>query len=139
MNEYMIPPCFYRVSTKALIFKDNKILLIMEPDGRWELPGGGLEVGETFESGLRREIKEEIGVNVTYVETNPSHVWSLVVDDGQKGIIPKLILLFVVKVDSLNFTGNKEESVKFEFFSLEELKSLNLHPNIRPLAGLPEL
>ncbi len=44
----MLPPCFYRVSTKALITKENKVLLIMESDGTWELPGGGARSWRNF-------------------------------------------------------------------------------------------
>ena len=128
----MLPPCFYRVSTKALITKENKVLLIMESDGTWELPGGGLEVGETFEIGLKREISEEIGVNITNRSSQPLYVWTLVVED-QKGITPKVILVFKTDVDSYDFKGNAEESSKAGFFSIEEMNNLNLHPNIKEL------
>lgn len=56
-----IPNCFYRISIKALILdKDGKFLLCRESDGRWELPGGGLDHGENPQDGLMREIKEEM-------------------------------------------------------------------------------
>ena len=44
----------------------SHVLLIQRRDnGRWEPPGGVLEVDETIEDGLRREIKEETGVDIT--------------------------------------------------------------------------
>jgi ADP-ribose pyrophosphatase YjhB (NUDIX family) len=48
--------------------KRNKILLVergREPlKGYWSLPGGALEVGETLEEGVRREVFEETGLRV---------------------------------------------------------------------------
>ena len=135
----MLPPCFYRVSTKALIAQAGKIVLVMEPDGRWELPGGGLEVGESFTSGLTREIKEELGVNISKVSPKPVYVWTLVDRDPVKGAIPKLVLAFKTSVDSLNFVYNPEESSQIDFFTPEEIKKLNLHPNIQNLAHVLDL
>lgn len=132
----MLPPCFYRVSTKALIVRNEKVLLVMEADGKWELPGGGLEVGESFESGLRREIKEEIGVALLAISKQPIYTWTLVVEEENASITPKVILVFKATVDSFNFVGNSAESLKIEFFSKEEMRKLNLHPNIKELPNV---
>lgn len=36
--------------------------------GQWALPGGGLEPGERMEDGLRREAREELGLELSAVE-----------------------------------------------------------------------
>lgn len=47
---------------------DGRWLLIRRPSGLWALPGGTLEWGERLEAGLRRELDEEAGVDVTSVD-----------------------------------------------------------------------
>jgi 8-oxo-dGTP pyrophosphatase MutT (NUDIX family) len=64
----------YRISTKALVFNgENKILFIKERNGYWGLPGGGLDYGEEPYDGLKREIKEEMGLEVSVIKDNPSY------------------------------------------------------------------
>jgi ADP-ribose pyrophosphatase YjhB (NUDIX family) len=52
----------------ALIFDGGSILLVergQEPlKGWWSLPGGILETGETLAEGIRREVREETGLEV---------------------------------------------------------------------------
>ena len=59
----MIP--VHKVSVAALVLNDRgQILLVNSPWRGWEYPGGLIEPGETFEAALRREIREEAGVEV---------------------------------------------------------------------------
>jgi ADP-ribose pyrophosphatase YjhB (NUDIX family) len=58
----------FRVSCFAAIERDGHILLARRRDiGWWNLPGGGLERGETVDEALRRELREEIGAEVEIV------------------------------------------------------------------------
>ena len=56
------------VGVGALIFRRGKILMAQrgkEPlKGWWSLPGGALELGESLDAGVRREVREETGLEV---------------------------------------------------------------------------
>ncbi|MEY4755536.1 MAG: hypothetical protein RJA34_434 [Pseudomonadota bacterium] len=61
------------VAVGILIDADGRFLLTTRPAGKayegyWEFPGGKLEVGESVESALRRELQEEIGITIGTVE-----------------------------------------------------------------------
>lgn len=56
--------CF-RVSVSALIFEGEQILLAhRRAIDWWNLPGGAIDPGETVSEGLRREVREETGLEI---------------------------------------------------------------------------
>jgi 8-oxo-dGTP diphosphatase len=68
MSDSRLYPVRPIVGVGAVIVQDDAVVLIRrryEPlAGRWSLPGGTLELGETLEVGVAREIAEETGLDV---------------------------------------------------------------------------
>lgn len=67
----------------AVLRKDDRFLAIRRgpgviSPGWWTFPGGRIEPGESEEDALRREMREELGIDVTPVEK----VWECDTDDG---------------------------------------------------------
>ena len=52
----------------AVIFSGNKVLLVKRSnppsEGQWSLPGGAIQLGETWREALEREILEEAGIGI---------------------------------------------------------------------------
>lgn len=59
-----------RTSVKGICVLDNKKILILRiqndcgGEGQWDLPGGGIEDGESDEDALKREVKEETNLRI---------------------------------------------------------------------------
>ena len=67
---YYANPCS---ATAAFIVNDNDEMLVVrrakEPaKGTFDLPGGFVDMGETVEEGMIREIKEETGLDITNIQ-----------------------------------------------------------------------
>ena len=65
------PKLFPRIGVSACVWRDGKVLLVergKDPwKGKWSLPGGGLEFGETVRDAAARELAEETGVTADLV------------------------------------------------------------------------
>jgi 8-oxo-dGTP pyrophosphatase MutT (NUDIX family) len=59
----ILPTDFPVTAVTGFAYIDNKIILTKTHRG-WELPGGHVEDGETLSEALRREMKEEAGINI---------------------------------------------------------------------------
>ena len=52
-----------KIDTRGAIFKDDRILLVREFDGRWTLPGGWCEFNLSPAENIVKEVKEEAGLD----------------------------------------------------------------------------
>ena len=53
-----------KLDTRAAIFKDGKILLVRENNGKWSLPGGWCDVNVSVGENTVKEVKEESGLEI---------------------------------------------------------------------------
>ena len=53
-----------KLDTRAAIFKDGKILLVQENNGKWSLLGGWVDVNVSVGENAVKEVKEEAGLDV---------------------------------------------------------------------------
>lgn len=135
-----------RVGCSAVIFdaKREKALLTRRADnGRWCIPGGGLEAGESVEEACIREVWEETGLRVRVtrligVYSDPDQL--VVYKDGNKAFF--VVLSFEVEVIDGEL-GLSDETTEFGWFSLAEMDSMPMHDRhqqrvVDALLGQPE-
>ena len=121
-----------RVGCSATIFdgKREKVLLTQRMDnGRWCLPGGHMESGESATEACEREVWEETGLKVRAtrllgVYSNPDQL--VIYKDGNKAFF--VVLNFEVQVLEGEL-GLSDETTAFGWFSLEEMESMPIHAN----------
>jgi 8-oxo-dGTP pyrophosphatase MutT (NUDIX family) len=65
----LLPPLDHVSSVRAIVFRGNEVLTVIEPNGRYYIfPGGRREKGEGIEDTLRREVLEETGWTLSGLE-----------------------------------------------------------------------
>lgn len=107
-----------KIDTRAVIFKDNKILLTHENNGTWSLPGGWCDVLESIKTNTVKEVKEETGLDVKAVKV-------ISIQDRNKhnkpiyayGICKIFVLCNVIGGEFIK----NIETTEIAFFSLDEI------------------
>jgi len=118
--------CTYRVSAKALIRADDKLLLVKEDSDYWDLPGGGVEHFENPEDALKREIQEEVGSEVLKIDNEYPQVWAIY---DKRADRPLLFLVYSVKIKRTPESSPNPE-IKIGFFDEKQIKTLPIEPHL---------
>ena len=114
-----------KVDVRGVVFRDGRILLVKErSDGRWALPGGWADVGESPSESVEREVWEESGFQVKAKRL-------AAVYDRSKHPHKPLMHYHIYKLFFLcEITGGQattsSETEQVEFFEKEDLPELSI-------------
>jgi len=118
----------------AFIIKDGKILLIRrayEPcAGKWSVPGGTIELGETTIDALRREVFEELDVKLKSVRL--LDIYDYISRDEEGRIEYHYVIIdFLVNLESFRIRPSSE-ILEYGFFTRDEaLRLPDLVPSVK--------
>lgn len=118
-----------------MIHKQGRVLMVrrrFEPNkGRWSLPGGLVEVGEAPEDAARREVREELGLEV--VVESLLQVANEVIKDDQGRVRYHFILVDYLMRPLGGEIVLNEESEEFAWFEPSAVAALDTTENTRKI------
>jgi 8-oxo-dGTP pyrophosphatase MutT (NUDIX family) len=114
-NAYRFP-----VAVKGVLIRDGKVILLRNDRDEWELPGGKLELSESPEQALAREVKEELQLTIEPKSILDSWVYSIVPG------VHVLVLTYGCSESSRDEAVLSDEHKALKWFPLAEVDSLRM-------------
>jgi 8-oxo-dGTP pyrophosphatase MutT (NUDIX family) len=114
-NAYRFP-----VAVKGVLIRDGKVVLLRNDRDEWELPGGKLELSESPEKALAREVKEELQLTIEPQSILDSWVYSIVPG------VHVLVLTYGCSESSRDEAVLSDEHREVRWFPLAEVDSLRM-------------
>lgn len=123
------------VSVIVLIRRKGRFLLVKRSEdddifpGFWQNMGGKIEIGETVEKAVVREVKEEVGLNVEDVHPNFVHSYSWKKDESSP---TRLGLIYLIELSNdmdkhrVNLCSELSDCGWFSIEEAEKLKTIGL-------------
>lgn len=117
---------FLNFSAAVILNNSNEVLLQQRGDSKqWGLPGGAMELGESAEKTIIREVLEETGLSVKPYEflgiyTHPKYKTSY--PNGDK--CQPILFVFYCKIKQGSFKIDGKETLNLKFFSFDNLPKI---------------
>lgn len=109
----------FPVSVKAVIREHNKVLLLLNERGQWDLPGGKLERNSDLESTLIKEVKEETNLNI---KLGP-HIYL------KKHLVYRtevIVVIYMAENTGIEPICISHEHFRYNFFEPAEIEKINV-------------
>lgn len=109
-------------SVVIILNDQNEVLLQKRHDGYWGLPGGLMDLGESFEEVAKREVFEETGLivkNLQLLNVFSGSKYYLKISNGDE--LYSVTAVFYSRDVSGDINIDYSESVKVQYFSINNL------------------
>lgn len=114
-----------KVDVRGAVVREGRILLVKErADGRWTMPGGWADVGETPSRSVEREIREESGLKARAERL--VGVWDANREGRPMEFYHAFKVVFLCRETGGQLTVS-EETLDAKFFDFEDLPELSSH------------
>lgn len=134
-------------TASAFVFHKGKVLLIEHKKlDTWLYPGGHIEPNETPDEAVHRELKEEVGIDISFIDNRDVSLGdeNVVVLHKPFTILCELIdtpndkhyhidMIYICKSNTDLIKINENEVKNVGWFSYDDFQHLNLFPNFRIL------
>jgi len=112
----------------------NQLLMIKRTDnGCWGVPGGAMELGEELEDTVRRETKEEIGIEVGDLELFGVYAGPELYYQYPNGAeVYNVTAVYLTRNLSEEIEVNPDEHSEYRYFDLHDLPA-EISPPIKPI------
>ena len=121
--------CTPKLDSRSVCFRDNKILLVQEMNGKWSIPGGWVDENLTIRQNLVKEAYEEAGAKVKPKFLIMLHDWKSHISLNKNLLAFQIVKVFCFcELLDINFKPNSE-TLSYGFYSLDNLPNLALEKN----------
>ncbi len=111
----------FPVSIKGVIFKNDQVLLVKNNRNEWELPGGRIEIGESSEQCLKREILEELKLDVKILTIIDTKLFEVI-----QGKYIFLVAFLCEMINENDIIEISHEHTEFQWFRIKELFQIKI-------------
>ena len=122
-----------RVAVGALVTKAGSVLLVKRgkapATGKWAIPGGAVELGETLQQAAEREIYEETGIRIK--ARDPLYTFDLIERDRQGATRFHYVIIDLAAEYIGGKTRPGDDAVRAAWISFERLADLDLNATTR--------
>lgn len=134
-NDGRLYPRFPVVAASAVVIREGQILMIKrsnEPNkGKWSIPGGRVELGETVYEAAQREVFEECNIEIEI--SRLLSVGNNIIRDNEGRVKYHYVLIDLLGEYKSGEIAAQSDAEEYRWVKIEELAGLDMTPQLRTL------
>ena len=115
-------------SCGAIIFNEDKVLVVKQTSGFYGFPKGHVEIGETEKETAIREIKEETGLDIKII-SDKRYTQSYIVKEN----VHKDVVFFLASIENNNEKRQVEEIEEILWIDINEVENVLTYDSLKEL------